>query len=617
VESTDDVCSIGSRINHGDRDNDEDVTPNRASIFKGNKGKTNKNKKDNEDLDDEDDAAAGQSVVTFDEDYYQAKVGYGNDTVASCACATYGASTIRDSNNFLDSDTFSRGGATLLTTGTLFPGLRDTNMDPSLAPPSLQVPGKTNGPKARGTGIVEARPGPEDILRRHRVQEAQAEAAAAAMDSTDITICDFTAASDDEASFEDQFLRCASHDTPDTPRSSHKKKLSAVLAPIGRTALQYSSSHEDDDLCASSSSDEEEGLKHGKGLVGLVPSIGSLPVLMQTKTQGTMDAVRSSIDVGLSTLNLEINTGMDEEDDWGDLVVGSPLGRRRQSTNKSNIKSPRTPRLSNRTKDHPGSKHVHLGQFFDYPLSVTIPSRAPLQRSKSENGHNFHQSLATMAGSSGPGSPTLSPQPKRLQHGHTHHISHDCTKAPDMIDYYKKKNSITMGSREDNSSQRDIAALGSSSSLMRLNNKRTRSKSVLGLGVSAGITKPPPPPPSLSWVTSDNLKDVQVLDVQVGPGSLGVVFQDMVPGRSGPPIFCNIKDTSVVANMIFPNDALVRVDEEDCTHMTANDVSKLIHKKQYRSRKFTIVRNHHAIDADTATIEGDSVTETTTVDGIQ
>jgi C-terminal processing protease CtpA/Prc len=103
-------------------------------------------------------------------------------------------------------------------------------------------------------------------------------------------------------------------------------------------------------------------------------------------------------------------------------------------------------------------------------------------------------------------------------------------------------------------------------------------------------------PPSLSWVTTKNLEDVEVLDVQVGPGRLGVVLENnpfVAPGEKGPPIFASIKDSSVVTNMILPNDALVRVDDEDCTQLDAIHVSKLIKRKQNSFRKFTIVRNHH------------------------
>lgn len=79
------------------------------------------------------------------------------------------------------------------------------------------------------------------------------------------------------------------------------------------------------------------------------------------------------------------------------------------------------------------------------------------------------------------------------------------------------------------------------------------------------------------------------INVRAPPGKLGMVI-DTPSG--GMPIVHAIKDTSVLANEVKVGDRLLSVDGEDCTGLTAMQVSKLISQRAHNpSRAFVFSRN--------------------------
>ena len=81
-------------------------------------------------------------------------------------------------------------------------------------------------------------------------------------------------------------------------------------------------------------------------------------------------------------------------------------------------------------------------------------------------------------------------------------------------------------------------------------------------------------------------------EITVPAGKLGMVIDTP---NGGFPIVHAIKDTSILAERVRVGDRLVSVDGQDCTTMTAVQVSKLISlKSEQESRVLVFVRNRAA-----------------------
>ena len=74
-------------------------------------------------------------------------------------------------------------------------------------------------------------------------------------------------------------------------------------------------------------------------------------------------------------------------------------------------------------------------------------------------------------------------------------------------------------------------------------------------------------------------------DVVAPPGKLGMVIDTP---NGGNPIVHVIKDTSVLADQVRVGDRLLSVDGEDCTVMTAMQVSKLISLKSEKPARVLV-----------------------------
>jgi hypothetical protein len=74
-------------------------------------------------------------------------------------------------------------------------------------------------------------------------------------------------------------------------------------------------------------------------------------------------------------------------------------------------------------------------------------------------------------------------------------------------------------------------------------------------------------------------------DVVAPPGKLGMVIDTP---NGGMPVVHAIKDTSALADRVRVGDRLLSVDDEDCTGMTAMQVSKLISLKSSKPRRVLV-----------------------------
>ena len=74
-------------------------------------------------------------------------------------------------------------------------------------------------------------------------------------------------------------------------------------------------------------------------------------------------------------------------------------------------------------------------------------------------------------------------------------------------------------------------------------------------------------------------------DVVAPAGKLGMVIDTP---NGGPPVVHAIKETSVLADRVRVGDRLLTVDDEDCTAMTAMQVSKLISLKSEKPARVLV-----------------------------
>lgn len=77
----------------------------------------------------------------------------------------------------------------------------------------------------------------------------------------------------------------------------------------------------------------------------------------------------------------------------------------------------------------------------------------------------------------------------------------------------------------------------------------------------------------------------QRFDVVAPAGKLGMVIDTP---NGGMPVVHAIKDTSVLADRVRVGDRLLSVDEEECTAMTAMQVSKLISLKSEKPARVLV-----------------------------
>merc|ERR1712032_210682 len=87
-------------------------------------------------------------------------------------------------------------------------------------------------------------------------------------------------------------------------------------------------------------------------------------------------------------------------------------------------------------------------------------------------------------------------------------------------------------------------------------------------------------------------------DVVAPAGKLGMVID--TPNGGGRPFVHAIKDTSVLADQVRVGDQLLIVDGEDCTGMTAMDVSKLISLKSEKPARVLVFKRSGANTTNTA-----------------
>lgn len=80
-------------------------------------------------------------------------------------------------------------------------------------------------------------------------------------------------------------------------------------------------------------------------------------------------------------------------------------------------------------------------------------------------------------------------------------------------------------------------------------------------------------------------------DVVAPAGKLGMVIDTP---NGGMPVVHAIKDTSVLADRVRVGDRLLSVDDEDCTAMTAMQVSKLISLKSEMPQRVLVFARSHA-----------------------
>lgn len=90
---------------------------------------------------------------------------------------------------------------------------------------------------------------------------------------------------------------------------------------------------------------------------------------------------------------------------------------------------------------------------------------------------------------------------------------------------------------------------------------------------------------------TDTAKDsVSKYAVEVPPGKLGMIIDTP---DNGPPVVHTIKPESILCATVSAGDLLLSVDDENVTHMTAVQVSKLISMKSDQQRTLIFLRKHY------------------------